>query len=180
MRRRTALAARPLCFKMAGMKIHALLVKSLLLAAFFSVIGPLLAQSSYGPQPALPAPDAAKTPAGAPVIAGIVIPRTTAGFLGLEIDPESHTFRLSFYDDKKNPIAPDVATAIISWYFNNTGTEKLIYAFGPGADGKSLVSPRVVTPPLPLRATIFLFSSPADSNPVESYLSQNLTSLAAK
>jgi hypothetical protein len=175
----TALAVRQLCFNIAGMKLHLLLVKSLIVAVILGAPGLSRAESEYGPKPTQPPSSPSEEPAKKPGdIPGLVIPRANGGFLGLELDPDSRTFKLSFYDEKKKPIAPDVATAVISWYYHNTGTEKLVYAFGPGGDGKSLASPRVVVPPLPLRATIFLFASANDSNPVESYLNQNLTSVA--
>jgi hypothetical protein len=175
----TALAAWRLWFTMAVMKPHVMFVKALLLAACFSVTGPLLAQDSYGPKPDQSAPDASNKPAGDSKIPGLVLSRSNGGFLGLEVDPNSNTFKLSFYDEKKKPVAPDVATATISWYFNNTGTERLLYGLDLGGDGKCLVSPRVIIRPLPLRARILLFSSASDSNPVDSYQNQNLTSLAA-
>jgi hypothetical protein len=173
----TALAARRLGDKLIGMKLRALFVKSLFMAASLSATGPLLAQGT----PGQPSADAANNPANqaAKAIPGIVLPRDKGGFLGLEIDPSTNTFKLSFYDAKRNPIAPDVAIATITWFFHDTGKEKLTYALSLGADGKSLASSRVVTPPLPHRAVLFLFADPSSTDPAEVYRDNDLTPLLA-
>jgi hypothetical protein len=175
----TALAARRLETKLVGMKLRALFAKSLFLAAMLNVTGPLLAQGTPGSTSGQNSTNAAKTPADQAImtIPGMVLPRDNGGFLGLEIDSSTNTFKLSFYDKKKKPIAPDVATATIRWLYHDTGKEKLIYGLGPGADGKSLTSPRGVAPPLPHMAVLFLFTDATSDDPVEIYRNLDLTSL---
>ena len=177
-RRVTALAARRFWFKIAGMKLRALLVKSLFLSVSLGVAGPLLAQNM--PTPSQPSSDTAKTPADAPAtIPGLVISRPNGGFLGLEIDSSTNTFKLSFYDAKKKPIVADAGSAIIRWLYRDTGSEKFIYQLTPDSDGKALVSPRGVVPPLPHLAVLLLFPDTSSSDPIEpAYQPVDLTSLA--
>jgi hypothetical protein len=172
----TALAARRPGAKLAGMKLRALFAKSLFLAASLSIAGPLLAQGT----PASNSSDATKKPAATVkhTIPGLALARDKGGFLGLEID-NNNNFKLSFYDKDKAPVVADVTSATISWFFHDNGKEKFIYALSPGADGKSLTSPRAVVPPLPRRAVLFLFSDATSGNPAEAYRNQDLTSLGA-
>ena len=72
--------------------------------------------------PAAPVdPKAAKTPAKKevkkvekePVLPGVVISRPNGTFLALEV--VNSNFKLSFYDKKKKPMAPDVSRANAVW-----------------------------------------------------------------
>jgi hypothetical protein len=177
----TELAARRLGTKLVGMKPRAMFDKSLFLAAMLGITGPLLAQGTPGSTPGKNSTNAAKPPAAEPVltIPGMVLTRDKGGFLGLEIDPSTNTFKLSFYDQKKKPIAPDVAAATIRWFYHDTGKEKLIYALSPGDDGKSFTSPRGVEPPLPHMAVLFLFTDATSADPAEVYRNLDLASLGA-
>jgi hypothetical protein len=181
MGRMTALAARKPGAKLTGMKLRALFAQSLFLVASLSLTGPLLAQDTSGYAPAQNSPDATTPPVakGKHVISGVVLSRANGGFLGLEIDPGTNTLKISFYDKSKTPIAPDVASATLIWYFHDTGKQKLVYAFGPGADGKSFASPRAVEPPLPHRAVLYLFSDTTSGNPAEAYQGVDLSPLVA-
>ena len=46
-------------------------------------------------------------------IPGMEISRGAKGFMGLEL--VNGNFKLSFYDEKKKPIAPDVTRAALRW-----------------------------------------------------------------
>lgn len=77
-------------------------------------------------------------------IDGMEISRGEAGFLGLKIDGTS--FKMSFYDAKKKPIAPDVSRAILRWSVNyQPNDERTQLDLSP--DGKSLSSSKIVRPP---------------------------------
>jgi len=164
----TALAARRLWTKLIGMKLRALFVKSLFLAASLSITGPLLAKSTSGSASAQPSADAAKKPAAKVKneIPGKTIPRANGGFLGLEIDANSN-FKLSFYDKDKAPVAADLSLATIRWHASNTKSIEFV-GLTPGGDGKSLASPRVIRRPWTFNLTILLFAA-GNNDPAESY-----------
>lgn len=125
----------------------------------------VLAQTSPGvvstdkveksPAPATP-PAPAKTPAkSAPAktdvkkeepmgkIEGIEIKRGS-GYLGIALD--GGTFKLSFYNSKKKPVAADVSRAALRWPVSyRQGDERTV--LNVSGDGKSLTSPKVVKAP---------------------------------
>jgi hypothetical protein len=100
-------------------------------------------------------------------IEGIEIARGEKGFLGIEI--VNATFKLSFYDTKKKPIAPDVARATLRWDPKyKVGEERVV--LNPAE--KSLSSPRNIRPPYNFKLFITLFKEPtegADPVAVENY-----------
>lgn len=67
-----------------------------------------------------------------------------SGYLGLEL--VSGTFKLSFYDAKKKPVAADVARAALRWPVAYRELDERTI-LNRSADGKSLTSPKVVKPP---------------------------------
>jgi hypothetical protein len=72
------------------------------------------------------------------------VSRGERGFLGVEIVAGS--FKITFYDAKKKPIAPDVSRAALRWDAKyKVGQERLV--LNPDADGKSLSSPKTIRPP---------------------------------
>ena len=86
-------------------------------------------------------------------IAGMEIARGAKGFLGLEL--VEGTFKLSFYDAKKKPMAPDVARAALRWDVKyKVGQERSV--LNPSGDGKSLSSPKTVRPPYAFKLFITL------------------------
>jgi len=98
-------------------------------------------------------------------IEGITIPRGEKGFLGIQI--VDSTFKLSFYDAKKKPVAVDVARAALRWDPKyKLGQERVV--LNPGSDGKSLSSPRNIRPPYNFKLFITLLkdSSGSDESPV--------------
>jgi hypothetical protein len=151
-----------------GMKLRALFVKSLFLAASLSITGPLLAQGTSGSTPAQNSSDAAKKPEAKVKheIPGVTILRGNGGFLGLEIDSNSN-LKLSFYDKDKAPIVADVALATVRWHSSNTKSVEFVGLI-PGCEGKCLTSDRVIRRPWTFKFTILLFAA-GNNTPVESY-----------
>jgi hypothetical protein len=151
------------------MKLRALFLKSLFAAAFLGVMAPLHGQG-YGPDSGQKAPDASKKSDDKTEskISGFVITRNNGGggFLGLEIDANSH-FKLSFYDAKKKPAAPDVSSGTIRW--TPAGKKGILFVgLGAGDDGVSLASSKFVQKPWAFKLTLLLFAQGND-NPVETY-----------
>lgn len=149
------------------MKLRALFLNSLVAAAFLGVMAPLHGQG-YGPSSSQKSPDAVKKSddKAESKIPGLVIPRANGGFLGLEIDTNSH-FKLSFYDAKKKPAAPDVSSATIRW--TPAGKKGILFVgLGSGDDGTSLAASKFVQKPWAFKLTLLLFAQGND-NPVETY-----------
>jgi hypothetical protein len=145
------------------MKLNAALAKSLLMAASIGMVVPVVAQTASKPaKPTKPAPVPA--PAEAPAkIDGVELARKDGGFLGLDV--EGTRMVLKFYDADKKPANVDVARAAARWDpINKTSDVRTV--LNPAADGKSLVSPSVVQPPLVFKVYLTLLD--AEGNAVES------------
>ena len=100
----------------------------------------------------------AKKPDPVPTIEGITLERGSR-FLGIAV--VDGNFRLSFYDEKKNPVAPDVSHAALRWPVKYQPMEERT-VLNPAADGLSLTSPKIVRPPLIFKLYIAL-ANPAGS-----------------
>ncbi len=122
--------------------------------------------------PATPAKDAAKkeAPKAAPKapakkdeigkIDGQEIPRG-GGFLGLQI--VNGNFKLTFYDAKKKPTAPDVARAALRWDAKyKVGNERVVLL--PAGDGKSMTAAKAIRPPYMFKLFITLIKEGADES----------------
>jgi len=97
------------------------------------------------------APPQAKSEAPAK-IEGMEIPRGEGRYLGLAI--EDGKFRLSFYDAKKKPVAPDASRAVLRWDAKyKVGLERIVLT--PG-EGNVLTSERFIRPPYNFKLTIVL------------------------
>lgn len=114
----------------------------LALLAALVLIGPLGA--------AVPVPTSGTEP---PPIEGQPIARVGGGWLGLRI--EAGTFRLRFYDSHRQPVAPDVARAVLRWK-SNRRVAREVAILTPGADPNLMTSERTVPPPYSFRVTIVL------------------------
>ncbi|MEO5961382.1 MAG: hypothetical protein ABIZ49_05775 [Opitutaceae bacterium] len=91
-------------------------------------------------------------------IEGLAISRGERGSLGIRI--VDGVFRLTFYDLKKKPRAPDVARAVLRWPVNyKTGDERTV--LNPGGDAFSFTSPKVVRPPFTFKLYITLIATEA-------------------
>jgi outer membrane biosynthesis protein TonB len=95
-----------------------------------------------------------------PKIEGIVVSRGEKGFMGVEI--VGGAFKITFYDKKKEKIAPDVARAALRWDAKyKLGQERIV--LNPGADGKSLSNPKVIRPPYHFKLFITLVKETAEA-----------------
>jgi hypothetical protein len=154
-----------------SMKLNAALAKSLLMAASIGMVVPVYSQTpaqkaaqEKAKQPAKPAPGKAARPPEKdaepePQINGIAVPREKGGFIGISV--ENSNFKVRFYDDKKKPIAADVARASLRWTSTKRkGDEYMVLT--PSEDGKSLTSDRVV--PAPYSFRLFLRLLQADES----------------
>lgn len=98
-------------------------------------------------------------------ITGTEVARPGKGFIGLEV--VGGNFRLSFYDEKREPVSPAAVKAVLRWTpANRTGSE--FYALEPSADGKALTSPKTVRPPYQFKLFLSLFAAGAEA-PFESH-----------
>lgn len=85
-------------------------------------------------------------------IEGMEIKRGDRGFLGLQI--VNSTFKLSFYDAKKKPMAPDVANAAFRWNVNyQKAPERTLLT----PSGNALVSEKTIRPPHNFKIFVTLF-----------------------
>ena len=97
-------------------------------------------------------------------IAGIAVPRSSGGFLGLEI--VGGNFKLSFYDAKKKPVPVDVARAAARWD-NKQKLGSDFTVLNPASDNLSLVGAKFVRPPYTFIVFLTLLNEAGEG--VESY-----------
>jgi hypothetical protein len=164
------------------MMSNACLMKTLLLAASLGIAAPMPAQDAAAVPPSksvttnkatvnksTPAAPGAQKPAEPepePQIPGIIIPRAKGGFLGILV--ENGNFKLSFYDDKKNPAQVDVARATARWPVKDKrGDERAV--LNPNGDGTVLTSGTFVRPPFVFKLYLSLFVE-GSNDAVESYV----------
>jgi hypothetical protein len=96
-------------------------------------------------------------------IEGIEIARGS-GFLGIQL--VEGTFKLSFYNAKKKPVAPDVSRANLSWKVKYQSLpEKTVL----NPDGKALTSAKVVKQPYTFPLTIILVKGEGDDMTTETF-----------
>jgi len=147
------------------MKLNAALAKTLLMAASIGMVVPVVADTPARGKAdkAKPAPAPAPADPAEPTIPGVVIARPKGGFLGLQI--VDGNFKLSFYDEKKKPIAVDVDRATARWSpkYKPTDEHKVLVK---SDDGLALVSPNI-RPPYNFKLFLTLLS--ADDQIVESH-----------
>ena len=95
-----------------------------------------------------------------PKIEGIVVARGEKGFIGVEL--VGGAFKITFYDKKKEKIAPDVARAALRWDAKyKLGQERLV--LNPGSDGKSLSNPKTIRPPYNFKLFITLLKDASEA-----------------
>ncbi|MES2697061.1 MAG: hypothetical protein V4773_26590 [Verrucomicrobiota bacterium] len=119
------------------------------------------------PVPKTPIKVSAKKEAAMGKIEGIEISRGAKGFMGIQI--VGTVFKLTFYDDKKKPIAADVDRAALRWDPKNKIGEERVVLNSDG--GTSLTAPKNIRPPYNFKLFITLIKDAADGQqPVnESY-----------
>ena len=96
-------------------------------------------------------------------IEGIEIPRG-GGFMGIQL--VEGTFKLSFYDAKKKPVAPDVTRANLRWTVKNQSLPERVVI---NPDGKALTSPKVIKPPYSFSLSIILVKGEGDDAATENF-----------
>jgi len=100
-------------------------------------------------------------------ISGITLARANGTFLGLALD--GGNLRLSFYDDKKKPVPPDVPRAAARWNPRyKLGEDRTV--LNPAPDGKSLLGVRIVRPPFNYKIYLTLLKGGGDGAGNESYV----------
>lgn len=125
------------------MKLNAALAKTVLLAASMGMVVPILAQTSVKPAgPRQNAKGEEEEKEGE--VKGIALQRPDGRWLGLTMD--GLNLRLTFYNQKKNPVAPDVVRATARWNRPTVATPDRA-VLNPNGDGVSLVGNRVVRKP---------------------------------
>jgi hypothetical protein len=99
-------------------------------------------------------------------IAGTGVVRSTGGKMALTV--EQNNFRLRFFDEELQPMAPDVDRAVIRYEGAMRSVEQFPLARMAG-EPPFLGSPRVVRGPFVFKVTLMLFRGPVGSDPVETY-----------
>lgn len=101
-------------------------------------------------------------------IDGQVISRGPKGYLGVKVDGG---FKISFYDEKKQPVRGDVAGIALRWPVHYQPNAERAY-LQPSGDGIVYVSEKAVRPPLTFKLFITLVKDAADPDgqPAESYV----------
>jgi hypothetical protein len=130
-----------------------------------ALAGLFLASAGAGLARPTPTPTPTEEPEG--TISGIAIARTAGGWLGLEL--REHTFRLTFYDAKKMPVAADVTSAVLRWpvrYQPNDERTLLL----PTDEPSVLASAFWVKGPLAFKLHITLLVEGKTDTPPESYV----------
>jgi hypothetical protein len=114
--------------------------------------------------------DDVNKPAPEPVIPGLTIARTNGTFLGLEV--VGGNFKLSFYDQKKKLMAPDITQASARWPNLQravAGDNRTVL----NPSGNALVGSKHVDPPLTFNVYLTLLQGEGDeAKAVENYTVQ--------
>jgi hypothetical protein len=122
----------------------------------------VLAADPAGAKPAPRKGESAKQ-AEAARIEGVEVARGS-GFLGVQI--VGGTFKISFYDAKKKPIAADAMRAVLRWDPKyKVGSERVV--LNRTEDGLALASPRNIRPPYLFKLYITLLKSAAEGDSAE-------------
>jgi hypothetical protein len=104
---------------------------------------------------AAPGPTPTPTVEKEGTISGTAVQRPQGGWLGVEV--VDRTFRMTFYNDKKKPVAADATSAILRWpvhYQPNDERTELL----PAGDPSVLASSYAVKGPLMFKLHIVLLT----------------------
>jgi hypothetical protein len=113
-----------------------------------------LALAAAGAAAARPTPTPSEEKEG--TIAGTPVQRTQGGWLGVAV--VDRTFRMTFYDDKKNPVPADATSVVLRWpvhYQPNDERTELL----PTDDPSVLASSYAVKGPLIFKLHITLLTA---------------------
>ncbi len=129
------------------MKTQVCLPKILLLTAALGIAGPWMVAATTTPTTVRSGTKAVTTPAPPapePTIPGFVIPRTSGGYLSLQV--VDGKFKLSFFGADKKPVPVNIARAAVRWIVHySVLNERTV--LNPNADNTALTSPKFVRPP---------------------------------
>ncbi len=117
---------------------------------------PLPPSANVNPSPT-PTPEPADLP-------NTVFTRPDGKLIGLTLD--NGVFKMSFYDENKNPVPADVSRATVRWMPKQKFGEETSVLSVTG-DGKALVGNKYVQPPFPVHVNVVLLT--AEGNAVETY-----------
>jgi len=115
---------------------------------------------------AAPRPTPVPTEEKEGTIAGIAVSRPQGGWLGVEI--QDRTFRITFYNEKRKPVAADATSAILRWPVHYQPNDERIQLL-PADDPSVLASPYVVKGPLAFKLHITLLNE-GKPDAAESYV----------
>lgn len=126
------------------------------------------------PPPAKPAPPPPKADPNKPAkkpdemgsVTGIPIQRGT-GYMGIRII-EGSGFQLTFYDEKKKPMKPDVVRAAVRWNVPYRPLPERA-VLNPGPDEYSLFSTAPIRPPHTFKLFLTLIKTESDNSPTEAF-----------
>jgi hypothetical protein len=104
-----------------------------------------------------PTPTPTEEPMG--TISGTAIQRSHGGWLGLELKDQN--FWLTFYSDKKKPVAADVAAVVLWWPVNYQPNNERV-ELTPSSKPAVLTSPMVIKPPYSFKLHISLLTDTGD------------------
>jgi hypothetical protein len=142
-----------------------------LIALLLSCVVVSAVQAQAGSSPAPKKADAGKKAEPAK-IAGIEVPRAKGGFMGVQI--VNSTFKISFYDAKKKPVAPDVVRAVLRWDPKyKVGKDRVV--LNADGDGLSLSAPRNIRPPYQFKLFITLISDAKETGETDEPAGESYT-----
>lgn len=85
---------------------------------------------------------------------GVNLPRDDGGWINVAVDGSS--FVVSFFDDQKAPVAANVQHGLVRYSYAAKSKDRTVLT--RSADGRTLISPTNVKPPLVFRVHIALFN----------------------
>jgi hypothetical protein len=103
-----------------------------------------------------------------PKIDGLEVSRGDRGFLGIKV--EDNTWKISFYNKEKKPVAADVAAIALRWPVQyQPNPERALLS--PAGDGKVMSSDKTVRPPFTFTLYVTLLKDPSSTDqPAETYV----------
>jgi hypothetical protein len=153
------------------MKTQVCLPKILLLTVALGIAGPWMVAATTTPTTSRPGTKAVATPPPAapapePTIPGFVIPRTSGGYLSLQV--VEGKFMLRFFGADKKPVPVNVARAAVRWIVHySVLNERTV--LNPNGDNTALTSPKFVRPPYLFKLYLTLLG-PEGEESVEDYV----------
>ena len=133
---------------------------SLTLLAVLLAFAPAVLSAATPATPAKPAAPAAAAEEEIGKIEGVEIARASGGYLGIKT--EGATLKVTFYDEKKKPVAADAVRITARWHFREPKRTVLL-----PSSPETLSSPSVIN--RPFNYIIYLVLVGADEKAIESH-----------